>query len=232
MSKPSSAPPPVSSPPDDPTPPRDVARADTQGFEPEAPAQPPGFDAVEAAAELEAALAGEPARDEPDRPPTSDSYVALLEAETEELIALVAKKDERIQALESEAERARERIERAAEKELDERARALVLGLLDVLDDLDRALAATRQAGVDAAVLEGIELVRKRFLARLGALGVRHVPALGTRFDPTLHEAVSVIPTQEPEHDGMVMGVMREGYVMGEHTLRAAGVAVGKLARS
>jgi molecular chaperone GrpE len=221
----------------------DAARADTQGIEIDtlAAEEPPLFDAVGAAAELEAALADDQpgagpgaktgAGTEPLRPTTSDSYVALLEAETEELTALVAKKDERIQTLENEAERVRTRIERAAEKETEQRTRTLVLGFLDVLDDLDRALAAARQGSVAQPVIEGMELVRKRFLARFSELGVRHAPALGTRFDPGLHEALSVMPTQETEHDGMVVGVMREGYLMGEDTLRPAGVAVAKLAR-
>lgn len=220
----------------------DVARADTQGIDIDglAPEGSPSFDAISAAAELDAILADSQPDPEADtltgpasRRPTStnDSYVALLEAETEELTALVAKKDERIQTLESEAERARARIERAAEKETEQRTRSLVLGFLDVLDDLDRALAVARQEGVAQAVVEGMELVRKRFLARLGELGVRHVPALGTRFDPGVHEAMSVVPTQETEHDGMVIGVMREGYRMGDDTLRPAGVAVAKLAR-
>jgi molecular chaperone GrpE len=222
-----------------PIPRSDVARADTQGIEVEVAAaeEPPWFDAVGAAAELDAALAAGAPGAEIDaeiasgRSATNDSYVALLEAETVELTSLVAKKDERIQTLENEADRARARIERAAEKDTEQRTRTLVLGFLDVLDDLDRALAAARQGGAAQAVIEGMELGRKRFLARLGELGVRHAPALGTRFDPGLHEALSVMPTQEPEHDGMVVGVMREGYRMGEDTLRPAGVAVAKLAR-
>jgi molecular chaperone GrpE len=243
-----SKPPPASTQPgDQPEIPRsDVARADTQGTEIESLAaeERSSFDAVGAAAELDAALADSRPDPEADteagpvprpargRPATSDTYVALLEAETEELTRLLAKKDERIQTLESEAERARARIERAAEKETEQRTRALVLGFLDVLDDLDRALLAARQGGGAQPVIEGMELVRKRFLARLGELGVRHVPALGTRFDPNLHEALTVVPTQETEHDGMVVGVMREGYLMGEDTLRPAGVAVAKLAQS
>jgi molecular chaperone GrpE len=239
-----SKPPPAPTQPGDPLsiPRSDVARADTQGVEIDAlaPEESPSFDAIRAAAELEAALANGRPDPEADteaapasrRAATSDTYVALLEAETEELTRLLAKKDERIQTLESEAERARARIERAAEKETEQRTRALVLGFLDVLDDLDRALLAARQGGGAQPVIEGMELVRKRFLARLGELGVRHVPALGTRFDPNLHEALSVVPTQETEHDGMVVGVMREGYLMGEDTLRPAGVAVAKLAQS
>jgi molecular chaperone GrpE len=232
MSKPPPAP---TQPGDQPSTPRsDAARADTQGIEAEPADEQPVFDAVGAAAELDAALGeSQPsAATDAARPQTSDSYVALLEGETEELTALLAKKDERIRALEGEAERVRERLDRAAEKDLEQRTRTLVLGFLDVLDDLDRALAATRQDHGAAAVLEGVELVRRRFLARLGELGVRHFPALGTRFDPSLHEAMSVMSTQEPEHDGMVVGVMREGYLMGEETLRPAGVAVAKLTRS
>jgi molecular chaperone GrpE len=243
MSKPPSAPTPGDPPPNSRS---DVARADTQGIELEiaTTGESPAFDAVSAAAELEAALAesrpeadpeanteAAPAPSRRSRPNTSDTYVALLEAETEELTALVARKDERIQTLQNEAERSRARIERAAEKEGEQRTRTLVLGFLDVLDDLDRALTAARQESIAAAVIEGMELVRKRFLARLGEIGVRHVPALGTRFDPSLHEALSVVPTQETEHDGMVVGVMREGYRMGEETLRPAGVAVAKLAQ-
>jgi molecular chaperone GrpE len=230
MSKPPSAP---TQPADDPPPRSDVGRADTQGFEVEAGAgEQSAFDAVGAAAELEAALSGASTATAAgsSRPPSSDSYVALLEAETEELTALVASKDERIQTLESEAERVRARVERAAEKDLEQRTRTLLLGFLDVLDDLDRALAAARQGNGAPSVLEGVELVRKRFLGKLGELGVRHVPVLGTRFDPSLHEAMAVVSTQEPEHDGMVVGVMREGYLMGEELLRPAGVAVARRA--
>jgi molecular chaperone GrpE len=235
MSKPPREPEPADAPADEQAAnPRDVGRADTQGLELDdvAPGQAPGFDAIAAVAELDAALTGEHAMadTDPGLSGTSDSYVALLEAETEELTALVAKKDERIAALEDEAERAKARIERAAEKELAQRTRTLVLGFIDVLDDLDRALTATHQ-GSDPAVREGMELVRKRFLAKLAELDVRPAPALGTRFDPNLHEAMSVVPAQDPEHDGMIMSVMREGYVMGEDILRPAGVVVAKLAQ-
>jgi molecular chaperone GrpE len=59
---------------------------------------------------------------------------------------------------------------------------------------------------------------------------VTHAPALGEAFDPNLHEAIALVPIGDPVQDGKVIDVMREGYLIGEHTLRPAGVAVGKRA--
>lgn len=186
-----------------------------------------GFDAVGAAAELEAAMAAE--QPGPAAGSRGNDYVSMLESEVEELNALVAEKERRIHSLEDEVERSRERIEREAARELEQRSRKILLGFLAVLDDLDRALAAARQAGDGAAVLDGVDIVRKRFLAELGGFGVRHAPSMGTRFDPAHHEAMSVMPVADPAQDGVVVGVIREGYLIGEEVLRPAGVAVGKL---
>lgn len=193
------------------------------------------FDALGAAAELDAALAEDTDHGQSQGQSQSDSsigssesYIALLEAEADELNTLVAKKNERIAELEAEAERARARIERAAQKDTEQHTRKLVLGFIDVLDDLDRAIAAAGQAVPGTAVIEGMELVRKRFLARLAELDVHHVPAVNTPFDPNQHEAMSVVATTDPAQDGVVVGVMREGYRIGADTLRPAGVAVAK----
>ena len=186
---------------------------------------PLAFDAVGAAAELDAALAEDTDHGE-NSIGSSENYIALLEAETDELNALVAKKTERIAELEAEAERAKARIERAAQKDAEQHTRKIVLGFIDVLDDLDRAIAAAGQAAPGTVVLEGMELVRKRFLARLAELDVHHVQALNTPFDPNRHEAMSVVATTDPAQDGHVLGVMREGYRVGDDTLRPAGVAV------
>lgn len=58
--------------------------------------------------------------------------------------------------------------------------------------------------------------------------GVRQQAALGERFDPARHEAVSVQVVGEAERDGMVLAVAREGYQLGEELLRPARVVVGK----
>ncbi|HLU65514.1 MAG TPA: nucleotide exchange factor GrpE [Kofleriaceae bacterium] len=194
----------------------------------------PEFDAVAAAAELEEALGerpgapGQPAED-------SGRYVAMLEAEIEELQSLLAGKEELVARAQERADRAhreiaeaRRRMAAESERELERRTRALLVGFLDVVDDLDRAIAATREAEHNPEVLAGIELVRRQMLAHLAKLGVAHVPALGEPFDPHRHEAMALVPVTDPAQDGRVVGVMREGYSIGEDTLRPAGVAVGK----
>jgi molecular chaperone GrpE len=97
-----------------------------------------------------------------------------------------------------------------------------------VVDDLDRGILAAKQHAESQDVVTGLELVRRSLLTRLGQLGVTHAPARGELFDPDRHEAVALVPVTDPAQDGRVIDVMREGYLIGEATLRPAGVAVGK----
>ena len=196
----------------------------------------PEFDAVAAVAELDEAL-GEAAAGPPRTGAQADRYVALLEAEIAQLQALLAQKDQLIEKAgaradqaHAEIEAARRRLAAESDRELEQRTRTLLRGFLDVLDDLDRAIEATRKLEHNPEVLAGVELVRRELLAHLGQLGVAHVPALGEPFDVQIHEAMAVVPVTDAAQDGRVVGVLREGYSVGEETLRPAGVAVGKRA--
>lgn len=164
------------------------------------------------------------------------AQVGELRAEIERLQKLVAEKDQKAReaavlarASTDELERAKERIRKDADRELEQRKRTILLAFLDVIDDLDRALDAARQSSPDTPVVSGIGLVRKGFSTRLGQFDVMHMPALGQRFDPGRHEAVSMIPVTDPAKDGMVLAVVREGYAAGNEVLRPANVVVGKL---
>ena len=76
--------------------------------------------------------------------------------------------------------------------------------------------------------LAGVKMVRDQFLATLQGLGVRRLASLGERFDPRRHEAISSIPVSDPAQDGVVVGVVRDCYLIGDETLRYGMVAVGK----
>lgn len=189
---------------------------------------PSEFDAVAAAKELDDFLADSGAgADTPE--------VARLETEVVELDRLLAQKDaelkranQRADQAHAEIEAAGKRLAAAAAKELEQRTRNVLESFLPVLDDLDRAVAAARKHVESADVVEGLELVRRSMLARLGQFGVTHAPALGEPFDPQRHEALALVPVTDAAQDGRVIDVMREGYLIGEDTLRPAGVAVGK----
>src|SRR5262249_8760263 len=129
-----------------------------------------------------------------------------------------------------EFEQAKIRIRREVARDVERGKRAVVSELLEVLDNLDRAIASARESDAPAdALLRGVELVRDQFLAKLEALGVRRIDALGEVFDASAHEAVSMAPVTDPEQDGRVIGVAREGYAVGDELLRPAAVIVGRI---
>jgi molecular chaperone GrpE len=191
----------------------------------------PHFDAVAAAKELDDMLGTSDAGNASE----GGEYVASLEADVEDLQALLAQKDELLQRANhradqahAEIEAAARRLESAAAKELEQRTRKLLESFLPVVDDLDRGIVAASKHVEAADVVTGLELVRRSMLARLAQFGVTHVPALGAKFDPHLHEAIALVPVSDAAQDGRVIDVMREGYAIGDETLRAASVAVGK----
>lgn len=129
----------------------------------------------------------------------------------------------------AEFEEARLRLRREIAKDIDRARREVILEMLEVLDNLDRAITSARESGAaDTALLQGVELVRRQFLSKLESLGVRPIDAIGQHFDPALHEAVTTLPAAVPDQDGLVVGVVRSGYSIGEQVLRPASVAVAK----
>jgi molecular chaperone GrpE len=128
-----------------------------------------------------------------------------------------------------EFEQAKARIRRDVGREVERGKRAILAELLEVVDNLDRAVAAAADAsGADDALVRGVGLVRDQFAAKLAAFGVVKVPALGEPFDAHRHEAVSTMPVQDPSRHGTVAAVIREGYAIGDELLRPAAVVVGE----
>jgi molecular chaperone GrpE len=168
-----------------------------------------------------------PVEDEPRLKPTV----------VEELEKRLADANEQLQAVLSDYRRASEefeqsrlRIRRDLARESERGRRAVLADLLDVLDNLDRAIAAARgapQTDASQTLLRGVELVRDQFLSRLESHGVTRLVALGAAFDPQKHEAVSMAPVADPSQAGSVVSVVREGYTIGDDLLRPAAVVVG-----
>ena len=164
-----------------------------------------------------------------DEPFEKPSYVQELEArmaaKDEELRATLA----RYRDAHAEFEQARARMRRDVAKEVERGTRAVLADLLDVVDNLDRAIAAAKAAGSDPALLQGVELVRAQFLGKLDGHGVRPLDAVGRPFDPSRHEAASTVPVTDPAQDGLVVGVIRQGYTIRDEVLRPAIVAVAAI---
>jgi molecular chaperone GrpE len=123
---------------------------------------------------------------------------------------------------------ARARLRKEIAKDVERGRRVMLTELLDVLDNLDRAVEAATRAQAHEAVVTGVDIVRRSFLAKLEGFGVSRIDVLGERFDPTRHEAITVVPTDNPGQDGMVCGVLAPGYAMTDSVLRPARVAVAR----
>jgi molecular chaperone GrpE len=101
---------------------------------------------------------------------------------------------------------------------------SLAKDLLDPLDNLARAVDALRSSGVEG-ITAGLDLVQKQLHDVLAKHGVEPIPALGTPFDPNLHDALLQQPTAD-QPEGMVVGELSRGYKIRDRILRPSKVAV------
>lgn len=120
----------------------------------------------------------------------------------------------------------RRRVERERREQADQSVVDLLEDLLLVVDDFD--LALTVEAGEGAgAYRKGIELIHAKLHDMLRKKGVQPIEALGTDFDPNIHQAVVHEPS--PGHrENEVIGELRRGYTMKGRLLRPAMVKVAK----
>lgn len=125
-------------------------------------------------------------------------------------------------------EAAKARVERDAEASAQELREKLVLELVPVLDNLDRTIRAALANGESPAVVEGVRLVRNQFMGVLARYGVERLEAKHQRFDPRLHEAISMVPVSHPSAHNVVVDQIEPGYRYGDKLLRPAKVIVGR----
>jgi molecular chaperone GrpE len=101
---------------------------------------------------------------------------------------------------------------------------ALMLSLLPILDDLERALDNVSDKLRGMTWVDGIELIYRKFKATLEGQGLSEIKAVGETFDPNYHEAVMEVDGEE----GKVIEEIQKGYRMNDRVLRPAMVKVGR----
>lgn len=150
---------------------------------------------------------------------TAGSAAEQLQKERDDLYDRLLRKS-------AEFDNFRKRVERER-KDFTEWAAADVLSdLLAVMDDFDRALAADLPASAQA-YKTGVELIHRALTDLVRKRGVTSIDAVGTDFDPHLHQAVAY-EAVEGAREGEVVEEMRKGYMLGERLLRPALVKVAK----
>ena len=107
----------------------------------------------------------------------------------------------------------------------------LVRRLLDVLDDLQRvsALDPSDESASVQAIVEGVDLVERKFLRALEEAGVEVIAPEGEPFDPETMEAMMRVDAESRDDDDRVAGVFQKGYRLKGHLVRPARVSVFKV---
>lgn len=121
--------------------------------------------------------------------------------------------------------------QRAIKERNETRKRAsedVIIAILPVLDNLDRALDAAHHGDANN-ILSGVEMVQRQFISVLEGLGVSAIKSQGEKFDPALHDASGTELVDDPELEGKVITERLKGYRTSERVLRPSQVTVGKI---
>lgn len=148
-------------------------------------------------------------------------------AELEQALNVAKINYERYLRAEAELENFKKRMRREQEETLKFALSPLLKDLFGIVDNLERALEhANDESG---SLAEGIEMVNKQLQDILTNHGVRRIEAKGQAFDPNLHDAMSMVESQEME-ENMVVDEFQAGYELHGRVLRPARVSVSKKA--
>ena len=101
-------------------------------------------------------------------------------------------------------------------------------GLLPIVDDFERGLYAIKESEGAEAVKEGMVLIYNKLVKFLEQNQVKAIDSTGKAFDPELHEAIAMVPTEDEALKGKVIDTPTKGYTINDKVLRYAKVAVGQ----
>ncbi|WP_311467922.1 nucleotide exchange factor GrpE [uncultured Abiotrophia sp.] len=151
----------------------------------------------------------------------AEDQVSQLEAEKEAL-------SDQLLRLQAEIQNMRRINQRERQDAAKYRSQSLASYLLDVADNLERALASPAESEDAKAIHKGIEMVYKQFQQAFEKEGISVIDPLNQAFDPNFHQAVSMMPAGEGQEADTVINVLQKGYMLQDRVLRPAMVIVAQ----
>jgi molecular chaperone GrpE len=104
----------------------------------------------------------------------------------------------------------------------------LLLKIIPIMDDFDRALMHMENSSDESAIKAGIDLIYSKFSDFLKQNGIKEIPSLNSEFNVDLHEAVAKVPVDDDSLKGKVVDVVLKGYYLQDKVLRFSKVVVGE----
>lgn len=147
-------------------------------------------------------------------------FEALLEVKENEIADL----ENKLARLQADFQNYKKRSDREREQSVSYGVEAVIVGLLPVVDNFQRAISTCEDKS--NGFYQGVEMIEKQLIELLASNSVQEIPAVGEKFDPNLHHAVSVMESDIESE--MVLEVLQKGYMLKEKVIRPAMVIVSK----
>ena len=154
--------------------------------------------------------------------------VQELEAELEKLKEEKAELNDRFLRLFSEFDNYKKRVSKEKLDLIATASEKVIVNLLPVIDDFERAIAANEKADNIDSIKEGFNLIYNKLLQMMKRFDVEEIQAKGEEFNTDFHEAVTHFPAQNEEDKGKVIDVTEKGYKLKDKVIRYAKVVVGQ----
>ena len=151
---------------------------------------------------------------------------AELESEIEDLKSKIAKEKDDYIRLMAEFDNFRRRSAEERIKLIETASEDMILGILPVLDDFERALKVLNESSDSDASKEGMLLMYNKLISLLKSKGVTQIATENEEFNTDLHEAVAQFPVEEQDKKGKIFDVVLTGYMLGTKVIRFAKVVV------
>src|SRR5690554_3990385 len=104
----------------------------------------------------------------------------------------------------------------------------VLLNIISLVDDFERALDSLHQSEDKDAMLEGMDLIYSKFISFLKQNGVEEIESVGMPFDADTFEAVTTVPAQDESQIGKVIDCIQKGYKLNDKIIRFPKVVVGE----
>ena len=167
-------------------------------------------------------------KDQQDGNPNPDSEENFTDSELENLQDALEEQKDKYVRLFAEFDNYRRRTSKEMIEIRQTAAKDLIVSLLDVLDDMDRAEEQMSRTEIDPVLIEGTLLIFNKLRRLLEAKGVKALETLHTEFDVEKDEAISEIPVEDKKLKGKVVAEVQKGYLLNDKLIRYAKVVVGK----
>ncbi|MGO1815665.1 MAG: nucleotide exchange factor GrpE [Sphingobacterium sp.] len=148
--------------------------------------------------------------------------------EVDELTQKLAESNDKYTRLFAEFDNYKRRTSKERIELMQSAGKDVIVKLLPIIDDFDRAIQFMDEIPEDDPVKKGLDLVYQKLTKTFEQFGVKEIEVMGEAFDAEFQEAITLIPAPTPEMKDKVIDVVEKGYLLNNNVIRFAKVVVGQ----